>query len=283
MKLPRFVTVAVCGTGLGSLGVIHAQQQPQPVPVRPGVQVQVPGAAVQVGGQAGQHAPGRVTEHALATCVAIDNQEEVDIAKFAEGKAQSKEVKEFARMIAADHQAFLQKLKRFAPEATQDGYLAQTVITTSPRGRSGESVPTEAPRNTVNGKTQPQGEVLNQPGREVRQQVANPNAAVEPEHHGGFLQLHREIAHECLAESKEAMSKKDRARFDEFFIGHQIARHEAMKVKLVVFQRHATGELNQILAEGQEATENHLARAEQIMKNLMESSADIKTTSTSNK
>jgi predicted outer membrane protein len=273
MKFRTLVAVAVCGTVLSSFGVGSAQQQ-QPVQTRPGVQVQVPGVGVQVGGQpifgpVVQRPPGPVSDHALASCLAIANHEEVDIAKFAEAKAQSKDVKEFAGMIAKDHQGFLKKLEQYAPEAAREGLLVQTEVTTTQRGRSGESVRTEAPRNTVSGKVQPQGEPVN-----------NPNAAVQPSQPVNFLQLHRELAQECLAEAKEGMSKKDPKEFDVCFIGHQIAKHEAMKVKLIVFQRHASSELSQIIAQGLETTEAHLKKAEKIMKKLKESSNDNQTTST---
>jgi predicted outer membrane protein len=280
MKFRTLVAVAVCGVGSSGFGVVSAQQQ-QPVQTRPGVQVQVPGVGIQVGqpvfGPVVQRPAGPVSDHALASCLAIENHEEVDIARFAESKAQSKDVKQFAEMIAKDHEAFLQKLEKYAPEATREGLLVQTEITTQ-RGRSGESVRTEAPRNTVSGKVQPQGEVVTQPGQQTV--VTNPNAAVQPGYPVNFLQLHRELAQECLAEAKEGMSKKDPKDFDKCFIGHQIAKHQEMKVKLVVFQRHATGELSQIIAQGLETTEAHLKKAEQIMKKLTESSDDKQTTST---
>ncbi|HUP82398.1 MAG TPA: hypothetical protein VM260_27845 [Pirellula sp.] len=41
-----------------------------------------------------------------------------------------------------------------------------------------------------------------------------------------------------------------------------------MKSKLTVFQRHATGELKQLISEGLQTTEKHLKHAEGVMDNL---------------
>ena len=44
--------------------------------------------------------------------------------------------------------------------------------------------------------------------------------------------------------------------------------HQHMKDNLIVLQRHVSPELAEILAEGQKTTEEHLAKAESIMKGL---------------
>lgn len=272
MRIRKMFGAVVCGT-LGLLGTAQAQQQPEVVrPARPGVQVQVPGVGVQVGGrpvvgQGAQLAPGQVNDHALATCLAVENQVEVAIARFAGEKASSKEVKDFAGMMVRDHQALLQKLQQFAPEAAREGYL-QEVTTPNQARRT-----TESPRNAVGDKAQPAGNVV-----KTTKGAIQPVAATEqdaPAQAGqsiDFLQLHRELAQECLSESKSTLEKKDGKQFDECFIGFQIARHAAMKDKLTVFERHASPELNKVLAEGLETTTSHLKKAEQIMKNLASAS-----------
>lgn len=83
-----------------------------------------------------------------------------------------------------------------------------------------------------------------------------------------FVQLHREIANECLAKSKKRLSDKDDKEIDACFIGSQIAAHMAMLDKLTVFQRHTSGELQQLLAEASDTTQKHLEKAEKIMKDL---------------
>ena len=46
-----------------------------------------------------------VTPQQLAACWALDNQEEVILAKFAQEKSKNKDVANFAKMIAEEHQA----------------------------------------------------------------------------------------------------------------------------------------------------------------------------------
>ena len=277
LRLGSLVAATVCGT---SLGIAGAQQQP--VQQQPGVTLQVPGVGLQIGGQpvAGQvvqQPHGVVNDHSLASCLAIGNQEEIDLAKFGEEKTKNKEVKDFVQMISKDHQEYLKKLARFAPEATRDGYLIQTQVTANRVAGSGETVATEAPRNTVSGKTQPQGENVNRRGNEVRETVAT--TATQPAG-SDFMQLHRELAQECLSQSKQNLSKKDSDKFDECFMTMQVFKHYEMKDKLAVFQRHAGPELSKVIAEGLETTETHLKKAERILTKLHDSDDDNKTTST---
>jgi len=243
-------------------------QQAQPVqpaqPARPGVQVQVNPNRTTTGAQvvAGQAASVPVDQHTLAACVAIANQEEIALAKIAADKAKNKDVKEFADMLAEDHQGFLKKLQRFAPEAQGSLQAATDGSNQSRVQPAGGAVQAQA--------TQPQAATQQpaaQPGQPI-QQVANQAGGVQAGNHVDVIQLHREVAQQCLADAKKKMGEKDGDEFDACFIGHQIAKHEEMKTKLTVFQRHASGEFAQLLASGIETTENHLKKAEDIMKDL---------------
>ena len=48
-----------------------------------------------------------LSEQALATCVAIANQEEIAISQFAQDKVQNEKVREFAKMMVKEHTAYL--------------------------------------------------------------------------------------------------------------------------------------------------------------------------------
>ncbi len=72
-----------------------------------------------------------------ATCLAIGNHAEVALGKLAQEKSESSEVKEFAKMMVEDHQAFLDKLKNVSPAAAQAGYLTQ--YQSGDRAHSGSS------------------------------------------------------------------------------------------------------------------------------------------------
>lgn len=249
----RLIAVSLCSAGLGfaSLAVAQENQKNSVEPQQPARQ-----PAVQVG----QRAHWKNSDQSLATCVAIANQEEVALAKFAEEKANSREVKDFAKMLVSDHQAFLKKLEKYAPEAARDNYLTEQHQTAS-------NDATKAPGG-VQVRVQPAG------GANPAATTTNPiqqTAGVEINAGApgiDFVQLHREIANECIRTSKDELSKKDGKKFDECFIGHQIAKHAEMKTKLTVFERHASGELKDLFASGRETTEKHMQKAESIMKDL---------------
>jgi predicted outer membrane protein len=300
MTTSAFGAVLSCGLIAGAQQAQPARQaQPAPqaqpgqqVQQRPGVQVQQPGVQVQVGGQV-QRGQWQGNDHMLATCAAIDNQEEIALAKFAEKKASKKEVKEFAEMIAKDHQDFLQKLRRFAPEATGEGFLMERQNTNeNTRDRSAQ-----APRRENQGNIQRTSATDRNETREVAQAggaAQNENRAAQPRQPIQQVQpgqqqpldmamLHKEIAEQCLADTKHELDKKDGDKFDECFIGLQIAKHAAMKEKLTVFERHSTQELAQLFAEGKETTQKHLKKAEKIMEDLRDSSSSNSKSSDSKK
>lgn len=54
----------------------------------------------------------------------------------------------------------------------------------------------------------------------------------------------------------------------------QIAKHAAMHTKLIVLQRHTSGELNQIVSEEVQTTAKHLKMAENLMAKLDDSDSD---------
>jgi len=245
---------------------------------------------------AGQRTEWRSDDHMIASCVAIDNQEEVAVARFAQKKLQSSQAKHFAQMLIDDHTDFLKKLKEFAPEATGDGFITegrQNRENASRDNSSRENATEQAAdrNNAIERETRKAGE-LNTKGKNantatpnnnrnqqnqantgaVQRTTAKPNLNNEQ---GGMqidmLQLHREIAQQCLSDTEEMLNEKDGEHFDECFIGLQIAKHASMKSKLEVFERHASGELKDLLAKGLKTTKSHLKEAEDVIHKLTNS------------
>jgi len=258
--------------GLLSLSPLAAQQKAQPETRQP--TRSTPGTKPNTA--ADQRTNWKNADHQLATCVAIDNQEEVAIARFAEKKLQNKDAQEFAQMLIDDHSQFVKKLEQFAPEATQEGFLMEERSTrqttaTDPAGTRRQA--TAPPR-----ATQPNQPA--QPGQRNQAGQVQPRTAAKPplDQAGGlpidFLQLHKELAQQCLDDTQDMLSEKKDDEFDECFIGLQIAKHAAMKSKLTVLQRHASNELQDVLAQGQKTTEDHLEQAQKIMKQLADRSSD---------
>lgn len=206
---------------------------------------------------------GSNSDHMFASCVAVGNQEEIIIAEFAIKKAHSDDVKKFAEGMVADHHAFLLKLKKFAPEATAPGFLDTGVKEAKSEGKGEKVVKAVATILQT---------AASSDAADDKKSVDNAAATRSAEASSGkgidFLQLQREMANECLTLTREKLSEKSGAGFDECFLGQQIGAHMAMKAKLTVLHRHASSELAGILADGLKTTDQHLAKAEHLMKTV---------------
>ena len=83
-----------------------------------------------------------------------------------------------------------------------------------------------------------------------------------------FLQMQQEISAQCLKDSQEYLSKKKGVKFDECFVGMQIAKHAGMHSTLTVLQRHATGKLQGVIKDGLEMNSKHMEVAVALMDRL---------------
>jgi hypothetical protein len=222
-------------------------------------------------------------DHFLASCIAIDNQEEVALSQWAQDKLQNAEAKEFAKMLVKDHSAFLAKLQRFAPEATQEHFLTSTTSISQEVRATGqkedrnpaarrEERRRERAENKAKDDSAGDDNPRDQANRKAKGTIQQVVATTETNETGNLqvdlMQLHREIAEQCLADTKEMLTAKSAEEFDACFIGLQIARHAAMKTKLTVCERHATGELKDLLSKATATTSDHLDHAQKLMKEL---------------
>jgi predicted outer membrane protein len=255
-----------------SLCVPCAVSAQQPQPRQPGVQVQVqPGTQAGQRPQAGQTTstqPGQTSQwqhgdQVLAGCVAIANQMEVAAAEFGRSKADGNDVKKFTDMLIQDHQAFLQQLQKFTPEAARDLQSQQ------PGQQSGQSQQTA--QSQQSGVQTAAGTQTTASGA-IQQTAGQQPAGAARQGHRGFdlLAIDREVAEKCLASMKEELGKKDGAEFDKCFMDMQIAAHAMMKDKLSVYHQHVSPELAKVLGEGLATTEQHLKQAKQIRKDMQE-------------
>jgi predicted outer membrane protein len=90
---------------------------------------------------------------------------------------------------------------------------------------------------------------------------------------GQLIQIEQEIADRCLASAQRELNQKQGKDFDMAYVGMQIVAHMGMVDKLSVFSRHASGELQQVLNEGLETSQQHLEHVKQLV-HQVESSAD---------
>jgi len=201
-------------------------------------------------------------DHQFATCVAFANQVEVAMAKIANQKSKNAEVKRFAEMMIQDHEQFLQKLEKFAPEATRRDALSS--VSDTSRQSDGDTGQTS--KSSTIRQTRSSDENKISPVRTAeKQSVAGTD---DQGRSANSLQIERELAEQCVSSGRRKLESKDAADFDKCYMHEQVAKHQEMKDKLTVFQRHASGSLATVLSEGLKTTEHHLAKAEEIVKSL---------------
>lgn len=202
-------------------------------------------------------------DHLLATCVALSNQSEIAISEIGRTKATNEEVKEFAGMLVTDHHKFLEKLHKFAPEATKAGYLTGATKD-SPTAKEARAAKKGDKEDKIQQTAASEDKATEGKGQVKTADAKSAHADAEFNH----SKLQHELAEQCLSSAKEKLESKSGEEFDKCFIGMQLAMHQHMKDNLIVLQRHVSPELAEILAEGQKTTEEHLAKAESIMKGL---------------
>ena len=83
-----------------------------------------------------------------------------------------------------------------------------------------------------------------------------------------FLQIHQELADQCLIDSKETLNAKAEGDFDKCFVGMQIAKHAMMQTSLTVLQRHATDDLQAFMKDSQKKNAEHMQASLRLMEKL---------------
>jgi predicted outer membrane protein len=199
----------------------------------------------------------------FATCLILENQNEIALANLAETRSENAKVKEFARNAQRDHQQWNIELQRFAGReipnrpGTRPAAAAGTDSRAAPRRE-----PTAGER-----RVEPTNEPRTAEGRPVA--ANNPPAiAAAGDRAPRLLQIKQEIADECLANAQKELASKDGREFDSCFIGMQLAMHMYTVDSLKVLERHASAELRPVLHKGRETAQRHLDEAKQIMKEL---------------
>jgi predicted outer membrane protein len=170
-------------------------------------------------------------DYYLANCLQIKNQAEIEANEFAQERADSTDVKQFAEQMVQDHRELGQRLAQAA------GTSGQTNQATA----IGQS---DAQRRTAS-DTNP---ALNQ-----------------------LIEIDRQITARCSAMAREKLGQKSGAEFDECYVGSQIGAHMQMLAALEVISQQAGGDLRQVAQEAKTTVESHLKHAEQLAEELQSS------------
>ncbi len=219
-----------------------------------------PAATAQPGAQ---HAQAGSVDHAIATCVALGNQEEIALAQFAASKAKQDKVKQFAQMIQRDHTAALQKLYRAMPQAATWNLELRTA--------QGGQAATAGHPGYQPGGAQQAGAPATGP-QEFGQTGVQPAGSTQPigsEPSGADAQMvawARSVSQQCLQLTEQELEQAE--DFDACYIGQQVAAHIGMLAKLKGSEPFASAELRPVLAEAQQTVQGHLAKARELAKEL---------------
>ncbi len=194
----------------------------------------------------------------FAEWLTLDNQNEIELANLALQKTSSSDVKQFAEKMIADHQKLNEQLARFtgnqvprdttAQRTTQpaDGQAPQQAQASS--GQRRFQVEQSEPQHRTVARVTDQGEI---PG--------------QPRHQGTMLSLKQELADQCLASARQELDRKSGREFDNCYMHMQIGAHAYVIDAMEVFQRHASPELQQALAAGEQTAQQHLQMAKKIV------------------
>ena len=196
---------------------------------RPGFQTDRPGASTRPSAQAVNLDPQFIA------CLIIDNKGEIELAKFAQARAQSKEVKDFAEQMINDHGEFVAKLQQL-----QASTGATPRDTGTERRRGDETLPARRPGAAADATANRSG------------------------HHNIMLQIKKEIADRCLASVKRELDQKKGADFDRCYMGTQQMAHMKMVDELAVFEKYASPELQKALAQASQTARTHLTHAKTL-------------------
>jgi predicted outer membrane protein len=282
----------------GSATLLFAQAAPaQPRTGQPRAQPtqrSQPGQPGQFGQPARGGAQTQQLEPSIVTLLIIENNKEIALGQLGKQTSENEHVKHFCEMIIKDHSNFVQKLQ----ERSAAGSRSPGIGAANTSGQ-GTGLATQPPRPGSPTAAQPRPgaaqprETTAQPGREAtarqdrsersseesrtaadqdrtqgeqRITVAKPVIGNQPG--SQLLQLHQEIAEQCLEQARRDADKLKGEEFDNEFIGGQIVAHKAMIDKLQVFERHVSPELKQLLADAQQTTKQHLEEAQSIHQQL---------------
>jgi predicted outer membrane protein len=229
--------------------------------------------------QAGQRDQGNeeaaFTNKYLVTCLRNGNQAEVTISKLAAQKANDEDVKAFAQQMVKDHMDFLSKLDRIRQEGvltTGTSSSTQTQSRTEIRSRNANTDPNPA-ANRVAGQTDSSDQARGA-RTEVRVDTtrgnvtASANGAAIGGHGDQIIRIEKEVADRMVSTKQRELNEKQGKEFDQCFMFMQVAAHSEMVDKLTVFKGHARGELQQVIEEGLEKTQQHLEHAKQLAQRI---------------
>lgn len=218
---------------IGMSGGLCAQQAQ---PARPAAApAAAPASAVDV--------KAATVDEQLAAVMLADCRAEIELAIFVKPLLQTQAAKDFADKLMQDHQATCDKLEKIAGSHARPARPAGLAAAPAEQKAKFEIGRLKLEAST----TRPRAEG----------EAARPAAGLN------WINLHEEIADECLANDKAEIQKNE-SQADKVFVGQQIAKHMAMASQLKVFRKYASSNLRNLIDSEQQTVAEHLKHAESM-------------------
>jgi putative membrane protein len=196
---------------------------------------------------------GTITAESFVQEVAQDYQKEIEVSRLATTKAQSKDVKDYAKQLVDDHTKGLEKLRKYASEKSIALRTAAGTTTDRPASTSGAP----AGRNEPAPGGHPGDKDSPQPG-----QTGHEPSTSRPSSSGTY-------GEGASAQMRE-LSAKSGAQFDKAYIQMMVDDHQKA-VSLFERQHDAKlgdSELQSFISDQQGTLKKHLNKAKDIQKDL---------------
>jgi predicted outer membrane protein len=198
----------------------------------------------------------------LAQGVFLDNDNEIGLAKIAQTRAESKDLRTFAEKMIEDHEQFAKDLEKYA------GPVANRQTRAADNDADGASVRPE-PLAAENAARVKAGAA--QPTQPAQPRAGGDRTGTNPQYDRlaeAFVQIHQEIAKECRESAQHELQSRKGTDFDKCFVGMQLGAHMKMIDVLKVFERHASPALAKVFEKGRDTAEHHFDRLKELMKDL---------------
>jgi len=197
-------------------------------------------------GESANPSSSQLIDGHLAACLILGNEEEVALGRFATKHASSDSVKKFAQQMVDDHTKAEEQLRQFAPQNA-------SLQLTSSGSESGAQSRTEARANS-----------------QFDSSAANSSPTSAPQQ---LLAIEREAKQECLNRTEKELGEKRGSEFDHAYLGQQMVGHVQMVSTLTAFEKHASPDLQRVIAEQRKTAEQHLDHIKQLKESKTTSAA----------
>jgi len=249
MRNFTFATALMCGC---LTGIASAQNAPRDIGL------QTPAAAVQptTGGAS-------FSDQQIAALVHGAAHNEIEILKFAQAKIQAEEIRQFAEQMIREHTPGCEAMKNLAGHlANPPSATAASAPTTSATATAPLNVPSLAPRTAAPNPTP-------QPSADVHfSDVVTRGGSAAAGGSLDWLNIHKEMGQQCLADTKQELSAKEGSEFDHCFLGQQIGAHMHVITTLKVLRNYASAELRQKLDDELQLATTHLQHAKHLAEQM---------------